>query len=130
VVSEQPIFQRKLNKKGKPTGKPVLSGFGLKLGTALNAASAGNAANYQIDTITTKKVKKKTKQILHPFTNFTVKYDTASNSVDITLGGKQTFPTGGEIIILGGMTTSAGGTLTGNAIYSISKGGKSISPSS
>jgi hypothetical protein len=107
-----------------------LSGFGLKLDVALNAASAGNAANYQIDTITTKKVKKKTKQILHAFTNFTVKYDALSDTVDITLGGKQTFPTGGEITILGGMTTGAGGTLTGNAVYSISKGGKSVSPSS
>ena len=75
-------------------------------------------------------MKKKTQQIPHPFTNFTVTYDASTDSVDIMLGSTQTFPTGGELTVLGGMTTSAGGTLTGNAVYSISKGGKSVSPSS
>jgi hypothetical protein len=63
VIGEQPLLVRKLNKKGKPTGKPVLSGFTLDLSVPLNAASA------------------------------------------------------------------SGGTLSGPAVFTISKGGKSIKPS-
>jgi hypothetical protein len=54
VIGEQPLFERKLNKKGKPTGKAVLSGFTLDFGVALNSAAAANSSNYQVDTITTK----------------------------------------------------------------------------
>ena len=128
IIGEQPLFQRKL-KKGKPTGKAVLSGFTLDFGVPLNSAAAANAANYQVDTITTKKVKKKKETILHPITNFTVSYLAASDAVEITLGAKETFPTGGQITVLGGLTTAAGGTLTGPAVFTISKGGKSIGPS-
>ncbi len=129
VVSEQPLFQRKL-KRGKPTGKPSLSGFTLAFGLPLNAADAANAANYQLDTITTKKVKKKTTTTQQPITNFKVMYVPASDSVDISFGSNETFPTGGQITVLSGVTTASGGTLTGNAVYTISKGGKIISPSS
>jgi hypothetical protein len=38
-------------------------------GVPLDSAAAANAANYQVDTITTKKVKKKKETILHPTTN-------------------------------------------------------------
>ena len=129
IIGEQPLFQRKLNKKGKPTGKAVLSGFTLDFGVPLNAAAASNAANYQLDTITTKKVKKQKQTILQPITNFTVSYLAASDAVEITLGANETFPTGGQLTVLGGVTTAAGGTLTGNAVFTISKGGKSIEPS-
>ena len=67
-------FRRKLNKKGKPVGKAVLSGFTFEFGTPLNPSAAGNAANYQVDSVTTKKVKKKVQHVLHPITNFTVSY--------------------------------------------------------
>ena len=131
VLSEHPVFTRKLNKKGKPVGKALLSGFTIDFGVALNTTTAGNSSEYQLDTVTTKKVRKKPPlRILHPITNFTAKYVAASSSVQITFGAKETFPTGGQLTVLGGMTTAAGGTLTGNAVYTISKGGKNISPSS
>ncbi len=58
VVGEQPVFLRKLNKRGKPVGKAVLAGFTLEFGTPLNATAAIDPANYQVATVTTKKVKK------------------------------------------------------------------------
>ena len=126
IVGEQPLFTRKTNKKGKPTGKAVLSGFTLDLSVPLNAASA---ANFQVDTITTKKVKKKTVHILRPITKFTVSYGAASDSVQIAFGASETFPTGGQLTVLSGLTTASGGTLSGNAVFTIAKGGKSIVPS-
>ncbi len=126
IIGEQPVFQRKLNKKGEPMGKAVLSDFTVEFGVPLNAADAAIRANYQLDTVTTKKVKKKTETILHPITKFTVSYVAASDAVEIKLGAAETFPTGGRLTVLGGETTAAGGTLTGPAVFAIGKGGKSI----
>jgi len=126
VIGEQPLLERKLNKKGKPTGKAVLSGFTVDFGVPLNAADASNAANYELDTVTTKHVKKKTETILHPIKKFTVSYVAASDAVEVKLGATETFPTGGQLTVLGGLTTAAGGTLTGPAVFTISKGGKRI----
>jgi hypothetical protein len=68
---------------------------------------------------------------VHEKSNSTAwQYDKSSDSADIPIGGKQTFPTGEEITVLGEITTGTDGTLTGNAVYSISKGEKSASPSS
>jgi Bacterial Ig-like domain (group 3) len=58
VISEEPLFDRKLNNRHKPTGKAVLSGFTFDFGVPLNATAAANAANYQLDTVTTKKGQK------------------------------------------------------------------------
>jgi hypothetical protein len=128
VISEQRLFSRKL-KKGKPTGKAILSGFTLDFRGPLNSTAASNTANYQLDTVNTKKVKKKKETTLHPITKFTVSYLAASDTVEIMLGAKETFPTGGQITVLGGLTTAAGGTLSGPAVFTISKGGKGIGPS-
>ena len=128
ITSEQPVFARKLNKKGKPTGKPILSGFTLDFGVALNAGAAQNRANYLVDTVTTKTVRHKKQTILHPIANFTVSYVATSDSVNISFPVSETFPTGGEITVSSGLTTAAGGTLTGPAVFTIAKGGKSIAP--
>jgi RHS repeat-associated protein len=132
ITGEQAIFTRKTNKKGKPTGKAVLTGFDLTFSAPLNAASATNAANYHVDSITTKKVKKKVKTILHPITKFTVSYSAATDSVDLTLIGTQTFPTGGQLTVdsspSGGVTGASGAPLGGTTVFSISKKGNSITP--
>ena len=65
---------------------------------------------------------------MHPITKFTVSYLAASDAVEIALGAKETFPTGGQITVLGGLTTASGGMLSGTAVFTISKGGKSIGP--
>jgi uncharacterized delta-60 repeat protein len=129
IMGEQPFFQRKLNKKGKPTGKAVLGGFTIDFEVALNAAAADNAANYQLDTVTTKKVKKKIETTLHPVANFRVSYIAASDAVQLTFGSKQAFPMGGRITVLPGLTTASGATLTGPAVFTITKGGNSVVPS-
>jgi hypothetical protein len=126
IIGEQPIFQRKLNKKGKPVGKPALTGYRLDFSTALNASAAANRANYEIATLTTKRVKKTVKRILHPIPNFTVSYSPTDHSVTLKLAGKQTFPTGGEIMVLPGVTSASGGTLEGTTVFNIAKGGKKI----
>ena len=102
IVGEQPLFQRKLNRKGKPTGKAVLTGFALNFRVALNP-SAADAARYLIDTVTTKKVKGKKVTILHPIENLAVSYLPASDTVQITLGSRaRAVPDGGQLTILGG----------------------------
>jgi hypothetical protein len=84
-----------------------------------------------------KRLISKTKQILSktslsPITNFKVSYTAASDSVTLTLASKQTFPTGGQITVLGGssgkITGSSGAALGGSTAFTISKGGKNIGP--
>lgn len=98
----------------------------------LNPASANNRLNYQLDNVTTKKVKKKVKITLHPITAFTVSYVPSTDTVDLTLLGKQTFPTGGQLTIVGGaggVTGGSGASLTGTTTFTISKKGTTITPS-
>ena len=111
IIGEQPLFHRKTNKKGKPIGKPVLSGFVFDFSQPLNPSSAANSANYQVDTITTKRVKKQTRHILHPITSFSVAYSAANDSVTLTFAGKQTFRTGGQITVVGGSPSGVTGSL-------------------
>ena len=129
VTGEQPVLVRKLNKRGKPIGKPVLSGFMLDFGVPLTPASVSNTGIFQLDTVTTKRVKRKLVTILHPIKKFTVLYVASSNAIEIKLGSAQAFPTGGRLTVLGGVTTASGSTLSGPAVFTISKGGKRISPS-
>jgi hypothetical protein len=133
VIGERAIFTRKTNKKGKPTGKPILTGFDLTFSAPLNAARAMSAANYELDTVATKKVKKTVKHILHPITNFTVSYSAASDSVDLALIGTQAFPTGGQLTIVsgpsGGVTGASGAPVSGTTVFAISKKGNTITPS-
>ncbi len=132
IVNEQPLFHRKTNKNGKPIGKSVLSGFVFDFSGALNSSNAANPANYQVDTITTKRVKKQARHILHPITSFRVTYTAANDSVTLTFAVKQTLRTGGQITVVGGppagVTGASGAALAGNDVFTISAGGKKISP--
>ena len=111
VIGEQPVFRRKLNKHGKPVGKAVLTGFTLDFNTPLGAAAVSNPGNYELDTVTTRKVKKTIDRVLHPIKNFTVTYTPASDSVTLELAGHQSFPTGGQITVLPGVTGDSGSVL-------------------
>jgi hypothetical protein len=132
IIGETAIFQRKRNKKGKPVGSPVLTGFNLDFSAPLDPASATNPVHYQLDAVTTKRVKRTVKRILHPITTFTVSYRVANDSVDLTLIGKQTFPTGGQLTIVsgpsGGVTGVSGAPLSGTTVLAISAKGRSITP--
>ncbi len=130
IVSERSLFLRKLNKKGKPIGKAVFSGFEFDFSGALNSASATTPSNFQVDTVTTKRVKKVTKRILHPITKFSTSYNSSNNSITLKLAPSQIFKTGGQITVLGGaakgVTGASGASLTGNQVFTISVGGKTI----
>ncbi len=129
VIGEQPVFRRKLNKHGKPVGKAVLTGFTLDFNMSLSAAAASNPGNYELDTVTTKKVKKSLDRVLHPIKSFTVTYTPASDSVTLKLAGAQSFPTGGQITVLPGVTSGSGSVLSGTTVFTITPGGKKIEPS-
>ena len=130
IVGERSLFLRKLNKKGKPTGKAVLSGFEFDFSGPLNSASATTPGNFQVDTVTTKRVKKLTKRVLHPITRFSTTYNSSNNSITLKLVPSQTFKTGGQITVLGGtsrgVTGASGASLTSNQVFTISAGGKTI----
>ena len=102
IIGERSVFTRKLNKRGKPTGKAVLTDFIINFSAPLDQTTASIAANYELDSISTKKVRKKTTTILHPITGFTVSYIQATDSVDLKLIGTQAFPTGGRLTVLSG----------------------------
>ncbi len=130
IVGERSLFLRKLNKKGKPTGKAVLSGFEFDFSGPLDSASATTPGNFQVDTLTTKRVKKLTKRVLHPITRFSTTYNSSNNSIALKLVPSQTFKTGGQITVLGGasrgVTGASGASLTSNQVFTISAGGKTI----
>ena len=130
IVGERSLFLRKLNKKGKPIGKAVFSGFEFDFSGPLNSASATTPGNFQVDTVTTKRIKKQTKRVLHPITKFSVSYNSSNNSITLKLVPSQTFKTGGQITVLSGASTgvtgASGASLTSNQVFTISAGGKTI----
>jgi hypothetical protein len=85
-------------------------------------------AHYEVGNAIKQKVKKKIGPIFHPISGFTVSYAAADDVVTIRLARPETFPTGGQITVLGGLTTASGGSLSGTAVFAISKGGKGIVP--
>ena len=111
-----------------------MSGFSLEFSASLNQTTATNAANYELDTVTTKKVKKKVKTILHPIKSFKVSYSASADVVNLTLVGKQTFPTGGQLPIVnsapGGVEGATGVLLGGKTVFAIAKKGRTITPTS
>ena len=98
VVSEEPLFMQKTNKKGKKVGKKVLTGFELDFSTAMNPASAGLAANYHVTFTTTQRGKKKHGN-MQKLVGVQARYDPTKHSVTLTLVGKQMFAQGGQITI-------------------------------
>jgi hypothetical protein len=95
---------------------------------ALDPTSASNSGNYQVCTVTTRKVKKKVARILPPVPKFNVSYTAGSKSVTLNLAGRQTFSTGGQLTVLGGVTGATGGSLSATTVFTIAKGGNSIGP--
>ena len=77
VIGEQPIFHRRLNKRGKPSGRAVLAGFTLEFSRPM-AASAGSAADYQVEKVRAKATRGKLEQL--GGVGFRVTYDTSNNT--------------------------------------------------
>jgi hypothetical protein len=132
VVGEQALFRRKLNSHPKAVGKVTLAGFSFSFNEAINSSTAMHAANYQIAYLTTKKVKRKTTEVLHPITSFSAAYDAASESVTLTLAGQEAFALGGQIALVsgrnGGITSALGTALGGATVFTIGRGGRTLTP--
>jgi hypothetical protein len=84
ITAEQVLVLQKKNKKGKPAGKPVVQSITLDFSTAMNPTTAA---------------KKKTLPAYNPIP-FVASYIAATDSVTLTLSGKQTFAKGGEITVI------------------------------
>jgi hypothetical protein len=121
IVGEKALFTRK-------KGKSILTGFSIRFNESLNASIAANPANYDIESIAIKTIKKKHERVEQPSTNFSVSYDSADDTATIAFTTKETFPNGGQLAVLGGVTADSGATLAGFTVFKISADGKSIGP--
>ncbi len=130
ITGEQPLFLRKTDKKGKPIGRSILSGFVFDFSEPLNPTSAVNSGNYQVDAIITKRVKKQTRRVFQPLRSVAVSYSASADSITLKFTRKQAFPKGGEITVVGGstsgVTSTSGATLIGNQVFMISPHGHGI----
>ena len=113
IIREKPLLSQKLNKKHKPMGKAVLTGFELTFSTAMNPSTAGSPSNYQVEWTSTKIVKKKKKQIFH-LLPITVKYTAATDTVDLLIKGTQAFASGGKITV---NATPPGGVSSAGEVF-------------
>jgi hypothetical protein len=128
ITAEQPVFERKTNKHGKPVGKSVLSGYRFEFSDALNGMAATDTAYYQIDNIITKAghKNKNAAPILNPITGFSLSYN--SDVVTILFTAPEKFKTGGQVTVESGVTGSQYDELTGTTTFTISRGGRGITP--
>jgi uncharacterized delta-60 repeat protein len=99
IIGEHPLFTPRFNRHHKPVGQPILSGFEFDFSEEMNPATAGAATNYQVDWISTRRVRKQTVQVLHAVP-VTVQYSSTTNSVSVLLSGKQAFAQGGQITVI------------------------------
>jgi Bacterial Ig-like domain (group 3) len=130
IIGEQPVTQQKKNSKGKLIGKPVLTGYRLDFSEAMNPATAGNAANYQITQAKNKRVRKTTVTAHQPVA-LTAAYNAPTNSVTLTLVGKPAFAEGGVLTVTyeppAGVTSATGDFLAATpTAFTISPKGKRI----
>jgi ELWxxDGT repeat protein len=125
IIGEQAVFQRRLNKRGKPVGKAVLTGFALEFSRPMSA-SVLNAADYQLEEV--RKVGGRSKLAKVKPVGLTVSYDTSSSTVTVEIAGKQPFAKGGVLTVNTAVASAAGKSLAGNSAFTISPGGKTIGP--
>ena len=115
-----------MNERGKPVGKSVLTGFTLEFSRPMNA-SVLNAANYQLEEARSKAAGRHSAARLKAV-GTTETYDTSNNTVTVTIAGNQPFAKGGVLTVTPAIASAAGKSLTGNSAFTISPGGKTITP--
>jgi ELWxxDGT repeat protein len=126
IIGERAIFQRRVNKRGKPMGKAVLTGFALEFSGPM-AASVLNAADYQLEEVRANAAGKN-KLVRLSGVGLTVSYDTSSNTATVNLAGKHSFLKGGVLAVNTAVASAAGKSLGGSSTFAISPGGKNIGP--
>jgi hypothetical protein len=139
ITGATAVFTQKHNRKGKPIGKPVLTGYQFTFDEAMNTSSLANSLNYSLGQyirVTVKVGKKRVKQLqLRPI-SFGVQVINSS-TLQLNVFGKPAFKLGGQITLIasginngqnGGALDGTGGGIAGvNAVYNLSRGGLSIS---
>ncbi len=95
IIGEQVVTSPTKHKKGKP----VVHGFMLDFSAAMNPATAGSSANYQVAAASARHGQKKSAPKFKPVA-IRASYNAANHSVTLTLLGKQTFADGGEITVI------------------------------
>jgi hypothetical protein len=136
ITGESVVLSRKFNKKHKQVGKPILSGYTITFSTDMDQTSLANSANYQVafNLIMKRRVKVGNKTVSKKVTllvpiAFSVS-NVTTNSVTLTLAGKQKFPKGGQIKVIaappGGIDNTSHVFLDHNGILSISPNGTRI----
>jgi hypothetical protein len=126
IIGEQAIFRRRINKRGKPVGKPVLAGFTLEFSRPMGA-SAGNPDSYQVETVRARTHGKSNIEQVSGV-GITVSYDAANDVVTVSTAGKQSFPKGGILVVSTSVASAGGATLAGTSTFTIATGGKAINP--
>ena len=110
ITGERVVMVQKKHKKGKA----AVEGFIIDYSAAMNPSTAGLAANYLLTATTTKKGKKKSTG--HTPVGLTAAYNSATNSVTLTIQGNQAFAAGGQLTVIysppGGVSSAAGVPLT------------------
>ncbi len=133
IIGALVLTSQKKNKKGKPAGKPVFVGFVLDYSTAMNPATAGLTADYQVDSAVIKRVKKKQTTVFQPV-DVTAAYNPATQAVTLTIQGKPKFTAGGRIQVMAaspnGVSSAAGVPLDANdTVLTILPKARGITPS-
>ena len=121
VQSATVLVTQRRNRRGRPIGRPVLSGYQFTFNAPMSA-SVANPANYQVGFYVRQRVRVRVgrrfvvrNQLALRATGFSVTMP-SNNTVQI-LTGRQRFPMGGEIILLAaGITSAQGGLLDGNGM--------------
>ncbi len=104
---------QKTNRKGRHVGKPRFVGLALQFSAATDPATAGLAANYELEPSFGKRVRHRP-VFVHSPAGLVVSYDTTTAIVMLTVRGKPKFIAGGRLTILAstpGGVSEASGTL-------------------
>jgi hypothetical protein len=90
------------------------------------ASSAGDSAAYSLEKIVAKATKKKPARFGR--VGFTVEYTPADDTVTVGIVGNQTFPNGGLLTVSDAVASAHGAAITGNDVFAIGEGGRTIRP--
>jgi putative Mn2+ efflux pump MntP len=107
-------------------GKAVLTGFTLEFSRAM-ASSAGNAADYQLEVVRAKKAGK-SKVVKTTTVGIAVSYNAATDTATVNLANGQSFAKVGVLTVSTAVASALGTSLGGTHTFTISPGGKIISP--
>jgi hypothetical protein len=123
-MNAQLLYVTTITGHGKHQKKTTkFAGFELIFNEALSPSNAATSGNYRV----LQKTKKGKKTVSKPV-NLTVSYTALNNAVSLTLIGKPTFTSGGELMLAAsGITDPSGDHLVGNTVFTISPKAKGIS---